>query len=118
MKLFSNAGPKIQYAAVVLFILEVIGSVILGMGLGRDRFGDLNAGCFFIIVFGVILSYVSSVVIYGFGELVESVANQSGHLKSTPNHMNHVEKKERIEREPQKISEVLKEHLIEKTDSK
>lgn len=65
--------------AKVLFWLSVIGSLSLGIVFGRDRYGNFELLTFLLIfVSGAVVSFVSSLVLYGFGEAVESVSVNMG----------------------------------------
>lgn len=66
--MFANAGGKIKAVAQVLTWIGIIGSVIGGISLISTSFiaGLLTAGI------GSLLSWVSALALYGFGELVEN----------------------------------------------
>ena len=66
--MFANAGGKIKAVAQVLTWIGIIGSVIGGIALISMNFiaGLLTAGV------GSLLSWVSALALYGFGELVEN----------------------------------------------
>lgn len=77
--MFDEPGKKIKITAKVLFWLSVIGSLSLGIVSGRDRYGDFEFLTFLLIfVSGTAVSFVSSLVLYGFGEVVESVSGNNG----------------------------------------
>ncbi len=74
-EMFADIGKKIKKMAICIFILEA-GSSILGgliyMFSGEDLgflFGML------IIVVGVIVAYVSSWFLYGFGEIIDKLTD-------------------------------------------
>lgn len=78
LELFENPGKKLQKLATVLFWVEVACSVILAFALGlkKDYRSDYSfyAGIFFsFLIGGPIVSYCSSLFLYGFGELIEKV---------------------------------------------
>lgn len=66
--MFSHIGGKIKTWAVILSILGIAASVIYG---GVVATKDVLAGVL-IIVFGSLGSWVSSFLLYGFGQLVEN----------------------------------------------
>ena len=79
--LFKNPGKKIKKIAIVLFCLLVIASVILAFVFGwtvkkdgnrvYDR--DFNAAYFFGFLIGCpLVSYVSTLGLIAFGDLVEN----------------------------------------------
>lgn len=77
--MFDEPGEKIKITAKVLFWLSMIGSLGLGIVFGRDRYGDVEFLRFLLIfVSGAVVSFVSSLVLYGFGEAVESVSGNNG----------------------------------------
>lgn len=67
--LFFLPGLKIQTAAKILFILGCIASLILGI-LVFDDWNNMWVCSVLIWVLGPISSYVSSLILYGFGEIV------------------------------------------------
>ena len=76
--MFYNIGGKIKTLAVVVCILGMFASIVIGflliMGIG-EVFGlekaGFGSGILFMIV-GSLLSWVSTFVLYGFGQLVEN----------------------------------------------
>lgn len=77
--MFDEPGKKIKITANVLFWIGMIGSFSLGMVSGRDRYGDVEfLKILLIFVSGTAVSFVSSLVLYGFGEVVESVSVNMG----------------------------------------
>jgi hypothetical protein len=75
-KLDEYVGIVIKVVAIVLFIVEVIGSVIGGI---VAFWGDEDA-IFLCIIGGPIVAFVSSAFIYAFGELVEKVSIIEGYM--------------------------------------
>ncbi len=75
-KLFENSGEKIKKLALILFIVEMI-ALCLG-ALVMLILGCMNPSAFImaygiavgILAIGFITTYVSSLFLYGFGELV------------------------------------------------
>lgn len=68
--LFGNPGRKIKVVSFVWFILEVVVSVIGGFVMIAEE--EAFAGLL-IILLGVGASYLSTLVLYAFGELVEKM---------------------------------------------
>ena len=66
--MFDNIGSKIKSLAQVVTIIGVIASVVLGIIF------IANAGFVGLIVMliGILLSWVSSFITYGFGQLIEN----------------------------------------------
>ncbi len=86
--MFDNVGEKIQKIAKIIYYLGVVGSVVVGFiafvcaCLTEDDtiifLGLLAAGV--IIGVGILMSYLSVIVLYAFGDLVENtyiIANNS-----------------------------------------
>ncbi len=84
--MFSNIGGKIKMLAKVLFWIGVIGSVIIGgiflispRGTATFNYSygystqvsSVLAGIIFIFL-GFLLSWISSMLLYGFGQLIEN----------------------------------------------
>lgn len=81
---FKNVGKKIMALAKVFMWIGIVCSVLLGLGMillpdaikvnGVDIPQTANIICgIFVIVFGSICSWVSELITYGFGHLIESV---------------------------------------------
>ena len=69
--MFSNIGGKIKSLAQIVCWMGIICSVVSGIIL-IDTDDDLAFLGFVIIIIGSLLSWVSSFVLYGFGQLVEN----------------------------------------------
>ena len=65
--MFEDIGNKIKTLAAVICALGVIASVIIGVSLSK---GSVAIG-FFIILFGIIISWCGTFLLYGFGELID-----------------------------------------------
>ena len=94
--LYENIGGKIKNWAKWMFIFEAIGAVIAGLVLlftDEDLilYGLLTAIC------GPIVAYVSSWILYAFGQLVEDVERVRKNIvqdeTSAQCHTNHASKK-------------------------
>ena len=80
---YDNIGEKIKGLAKWTFIVEAIGAVIGGIAImliGNDYF---LAG-FLTLIFGPIVAWVASWILYGFGELVDSAILYQKNGKATP----------------------------------
>lgn len=87
--LYDNIGEKIQNWAKWIFIILAIGSIIIGISMmaGAPDFDTFPfiMGIITIIV-GPLVSYVSSWLLYAFGQLVEDISairRQNSQFKST-----------------------------------
>ena len=68
---YNNIGEKIKGLAIASFIVEAIGAVITGIILvaNEEAYGIL------IVLFGPIVAWVSSWLLYGFGELISKTCD-------------------------------------------
>jgi hypothetical protein len=98
--LYDNIGGKIKGWAKWIFIVEAIGAVIAGIALMVDA-GDIDTLQFVMgivtVVFGPLVAYVSSWLLYAFGQLVEdihiirikqTIASEDGLIENTENVQN------------------------------
>jgi hypothetical protein len=68
--LYDDIGGKIKRMAKWIFIVETIGAIVTGLAMAIDS-GE--GGYILISVFGPMIAWVSSWLLYAFGELVEDV---------------------------------------------
>ena len=78
--MFDNISEKIKGLAKVLFWLEVIAAVIVGLVLVEDTEG---LSILFAIA-GVLVACISAWFIYGFGQLIENTDKLVVQQKQTP----------------------------------
>ena len=71
--LYANIGAKIKNWAIWIFITEAIGSILAGIVVFAQ--GGIEEGWWsiFIILFGPIAAWVSSWLLYAFGQIVEDL---------------------------------------------
>ena len=94
----NNSGKALKTIAVILGILGVIGAIVLGAMVGNNtRIGGIGFGVF---VGTAISSFISALVLYGFGALINNTAN----IAYSNNEMNN-----RIKRLEKKLEDVLAE---------
>lgn len=68
--MYDNIGNKIKGLAKAVFVIETIMSVIAGfILLTIDE--DLSLIGFFLMIVGPLVSWLSSLLLYGFGELID-----------------------------------------------
>ena len=98
--MFDNIGGKIKGLAKVLFGLEVISSVIVGLVLVEDTEG---LSLLFAIA-GVLVAWISAWFIYGFGEIIDRVCEIAKNTRTPQNtptvttnqeHFDHIENSEK-----------------------
>ena len=79
--MFDEAGSKLKFVVYIAFVLGVIGTVVLGILLGRDKWGDFNFFRFLLIlVIGVVGCYLSLLVLAAFAEMAEDIKYIATHL--------------------------------------
>ncbi len=96
--MFEDCGKKIQSVSIVFFVLGLIGALVLAIVLG-DKLDSFWAGAGAFLGFGV-LSFVGTLIINGFGKIVE---NNEGQLKALERSAKREENKKEEEREEQII---------------
>lgn len=69
--MFEKIHEKIKVLAFIVLGLGIIGSVIYAFVLFMDY--EIGAGFAFLVI-GPIVSYINSLLIYGFGELIEKAS--------------------------------------------
>lgn len=67
--MYDNIGGKIKLLAIWIFIIEAIAAVIFGIDLVANDDGLFG---FLTIILGPIVAWVSSWLLYGFGQLVHN----------------------------------------------
>ena len=75
--LYENIGGKIKTLAVWTFIVEAIGAIITGIILASEE----DVLYIFIAICGPIIAWVSSWLLYAFGELVEKMVGNESNTK-------------------------------------
>lgn len=72
--MFDRPGEKLKTLAIIDFVIMLIASVVLAFIYGKSGYrNELNIGLFLLIaVVGSLAGYISSLVLYAFGELIDS----------------------------------------------
>ena len=70
--MYDNIGGKIKGLAAAVFAIELIASIIVSIGLIAG--GDMAPVGLLLLILGPILSWVSSWLLYGFGELIDKTS--------------------------------------------
>ena len=76
--LYENIGEKIKGWAKWIFIVESIAAIITGIAL---MFEDAAFIGFIVLICGPLVAWVSSWLLYAFGELVDKTAANEKHTK-------------------------------------
>ena len=87
--MYSNIGNKIKILAVVMCILGMIGSFIMSIQFFRfaEYEGTYALAGILVIVIGCLLSWASSFLLYGIGQLIQNsdmLVSMVGKLSGTP----------------------------------
>ncbi len=93
--MYRDIGGKIKHAAYIMFAIQAVLYAAVGIiGLSMN-----NIAGFFILVFGILFAWISSWMMYGFGELIDKVSSieRSCVLEKTPKLTLRVLKKQRDE---------------------
>ena len=102
--MYDNIGGKIKGLAKAVFIVEAIAAVIAGIALvAIDE--DLILFGVLTLILGPAVAWVSSWLLYGFGELIDRVCEIAKNTRTSPNtptaainqeHHGHIENSEKI----------------------
>lgn len=72
--MYTNIGSKIKGLAKAIFFLEAIPLCILGIVIMKHD-DDLMAVAFIVMILGVLFSWISSLLLYAIGEIVDTLGN-------------------------------------------
>ena len=111
--MYDNIGSKIKGLAEGVFIGEAVLSAIVGIALLASG-EDLILTGFLVLLFGPIVAWVSSWLLYGFGELIDRVCEIAQNTRTSQNtptattsqeHHDHVNdtKNEAAQKQPQNL---------------
>ena len=78
--LYEDIGKKIKHLAKVCFVVEAVGAVIGGFAMMVSDSDMIGYGLLTVIG-GVLVAWVSSWVLYGFGELVDKTCDLEAHVR-------------------------------------
>lgn len=84
--MFENIGAKIKALAKVIFGLEVVASVLIGLALMIEGAAFVGFCLFWVVI--PILAWIGNFFLYGFGELVDRTTKIEEHLDSRNAHPN------------------------------
>ena len=94
--LYGNIGGKIKTLAKILFVVEAIAAVITGLVLAA-----YDIIYIFILPAGPVVAFVTSWILYAFGELVEKTSDNEANTRAI---VGLLEEKESAERKEEKKS--------------
>ena len=81
--MFDNIGKKIKILAYVLTWVGIIASVITGIAMMNSFDSIVKTIGLVVLIVGSLLSWTSSFIIYGFGQLIENTDIIAGRNKSS-----------------------------------
>lgn len=101
--MYSDIGKKIKGLAIACFIIEAIGAVIAGIVLLFEGYTSAVFYGLLSITFGPFVAWVSSWLLYGFGELIDKVCdievnNRFGKQKSGVQAKNELDRVKKLEK--------------------
>jgi hypothetical protein len=76
--MYDNIASKIKALAQISFAIVAIASIVLGIALLNGTYG----WSLVIVVVGPLMAWISSLFLYGFGELIERTASIDAKLQS------------------------------------
>ena len=87
--MFTNIGKKIKVLAIVLTVIGILAYVIIGVIIiANSRHNDeLVVIGIAIMIIGSLMSWLSSFILYGFGQLIDNsdILVQQARNRSMPN---------------------------------
>lgn len=100
-----NVGEQIKKTAKVIAVVGLIGSVIVGIGVGRGSASGqlINAYSIGIIIAGGLTACLGAFVLYGFGELIETVSELKSCVSEMQKHQ-----REKLNKLDSSVSEIQK----------
>ena len=99
--MFENVGQKIKTLAKVMFACVTILTTVVGVvvGIGAQNGLVMFLSIAFSVILGGIFGYISSLTLYGLGEVVENTKGTQERACTTPATEEHREQVEQIQRE-------------------
>ena len=85
--MYNNIGRKIKQFATVLFTIGTICSILSGSYIVIVSNLEASATGILIVIMGSFLSWVSTFLLYGFGELIERTTEIANNTKIYNNHL-------------------------------
>lgn len=70
--MYENIGSKIKVLTKTIFVIEAIAAVIIGFVLINRDLGLLGS---IVMSIGTLMAWISSFVMYGYGEIIEKVSS-------------------------------------------
>ncbi|MBQ8759145.1 MAG: hypothetical protein IJZ20_05575 [Clostridia bacterium] len=80
--MYNNIGQKIKHFATALFVIGTICSTLTGFYIVMFLHLEMAAVGILVIIIGSFLSWVSTFLLYGFGELIEKTTEIADNTKT------------------------------------
>lgn len=94
--MYGNVGGKIKGFATILCVLGILGSVIAGVIIAAASYGNKLTPFLMIAGIGSLVSWLGSIGLYGYGELIESSSQTRDYLKDVRNLLKEMAKNQEI----------------------
>ena len=88
--MYDNIAKTIKTIALLLFIVGVIASIILGINCMHIASGQV-----ILLIGGIVVVFISSVFIYGFGEIIDILDDIRRNTRNAASTKDDVERKKR-----------------------
>ena len=79
--MYNNIGQKIKHFAMTLFVIGTVCSILMGSYIVIFLDLDMAAVGILVVIIGSFLSWVSTFLLYGFGELIEKATEIADNTK-------------------------------------
>ena len=79
--MFENIGGKLKMVAQIVTWFGIIASVVVGIGMLYVMESPIGI---LVMIGGALVSWLSSLTLYGFGQLIENTDILAGRKKSSP----------------------------------
>ena len=79
--MYNNIGQKIKHFAMTLFVIGTVCSILMGSYIVIFSDLDMAAVGILVVIIGSFLSWVSTFLLYGFGELIEKATEIADNTK-------------------------------------
>ena len=82
--MFENPGTIIKKISGFCFAIACVSSLICAIAFGKGKYGDFSAWTFIgILVGGILISWISSLLFYAFGDIAENIQKMAFYSEKT-----------------------------------
>ena len=95
--MFNNSGKRLKAVAIVTFFVLILAGLGAGVAsiLIRNNIYGIFIGVAFILI-SIVLAWIGALLIYSFGQLVQSTENSEKALKQIENRLKVIERANRL----------------------